>query len=280
MKILVTGATGRVGSRLVPHLLQRGDTLRVLVRNPESAAALQAQGADIACGDLTDTGSLAQAVADMDAIVHLAAFFRGATPEQTLAVNLDGAIAMARAAFDEKAPRFVFASTTLVYGPGQGGRFREQDPPHPASAYPKNKLAAEQALLALHQTQGLALRILRLSFVYGDGDPHLTEGLRWFRNWNPTQEMHMVHHADVAQAFTLALDTDGIDGQIYNVGDDEPASAGDIMHILDENIAPDAASRPIDPAFQQLVDTSKIRHDLGFRPIYPTLHDAVAAGVL
>lgn len=280
MKILVTGATGRVGSRLVPHLLQRGDTVRVLARNPESATALQAQGADIAGGDLTDTGSLAQAVADMDAIVHLAAFFRGATPEQALAVNLDGAIAMAQAALDEKVPRLVFVSTNLVYGPGQGVRFREQDPPHPASAYPKSKLAAEQALLALHQTHGLALRIVRLAYVYGDGDPHLSEGLRWFRSWNPSQEMHMVHHADVAQAIALVLDANGIDGQIYNVGDDEPVTAGDIMRLLDEEIAPDAARRPIDPAFQQLVDTSKIRHDLGFRPIYPSLHDAEAAGAL
>ncbi len=280
MKILVTGATGRVGSRLVPRLLQRGDHVRVLARDPDSAAALYAQGAHIVRGDLTDADSLAQAVTEMDAIVHLAAFFRGATPEQAQAVNCDGAIAMARAALAAKVGRFLFTSTNLVYGPGHGGRFQEQEPSKPTSPYPKSKAAAEKALRAMHETQGLGLRILRLAFVYGDGDPHLTEGMRWFRSWNPGQQMHLVHHADVAQAVLLTLAAPQIDGQVYNVADDVPVAAGDILHLLGEDPAPDATSRPIDPAFQQLVDTSKIRRDLAFRPQYPALRDAVAAGAL
>lgn len=280
MNILVTGATGRVGSRLVPRLLQNGNGVRVLVRNPESASALHAQGADIAQGDLTDTDSLERAVEGMDAIVHLAAFFRGATPEQAQAVNLNGTIALAQAAQAAKVPRFVFTSTTLVYGPGHGARFQEQDPPHPASAYPSSKAAAEQALLTMHSTHGLGLGILRLAFVYGDGDPHLAEGLRWFRNWNPSQEMHMVHHADVAQAVELVLNAPTMDGEIYNVADDTPAGAGDILRLFDEDITPEATRLPIDPAFHQLVDTTKMCRDLGFHPIYPALRDAVAAGAL
>jgi hypothetical protein len=48
------------------------------------------------------------------------------------------------------------------------------------------------------------MRIIRLAFVYGEGDPHLQEGVQWLRNWNPMQKIHMVHHADVAQAIMLA----------------------------------------------------------------------------
>ncbi len=280
MKILVTGATGRIGSRLVPRLVRRDHYVRVLVRHPESATALRAPGVDIVRGDITDARSLAQAVTDMDAIVHLAAFFRGATPAQAQAVNVDGTVALAHAAVAAEVQQFVFISTNLVYGPGHGERFREQHPLHPTSAYPISKLAAEQALLTLHQTQGLGLRILRLAFVYGEGDPHLTEGMRWFSNWNSNQEMHLVHHADVGQAVALVLDTPNIDGQIYNVADDEPTAAGDIVRLLGADIALDATSRPLDPAFHQLVDTSKIRWDLGFRPVYPSLRDAVAAGAL
>lgn len=124
------------------------------------------------------------------------------------------------------------------------------------------------------------MRIVRLAFVYGEGDSRLQEGLQWFHNWNPGQKIHMVHHADVAQAIMLVADKKGIDGQIYNVADDEPVEAGEIMRLFGEPIAEDAASREWDTAWMQLVDTQKIREELGFQPVYPRLRDAVAAGAL
>ena len=133
--------------------------------------------------------------------------------------------------------------------------------------------------MEFHHTQGLGLRVLRLAFVYGDGDPHLTEGMRWFQNWNPNQPMHLVHHADVAQAIMLAIDKAGIDGEIYNVADDEPVKVGEIMHLYGESVTEEAFSRPLDPGWYQIVDTSKIRN-LGFQPVYPTLHSAHSAGTL
>lgn len=280
MKILVTGATGRLGSRLVPRLLLRGDSVRVLARNPVSTDSFRKQGLEIAIGDLLDGESLARAVHGVEAVVHLAAYFRGATPDEVQKVNLDGTLALAQATVDGNVNRFVFASTNLVYGPGHGTVFQEQAPPQPDSPYPVSKFAAEQALMKFHQTQGLDLRILRLAFVYGEGDPHLAEGLRWFRQWNPNQQMHLVHHADVAQATILALNTPGIDGEIYNVADNEPVAVGEIMRLYGENIAEEALIRPLIPAWHQLVDTGKIRNELGFHPIYPALRDAVSAGRL
>lgn len=280
MNILVTGATGRIGSRLVPRLLQRGDWVRILVRHPERAQFLRNQGAEILVGDLLHPVSFTQAVTGTDAIIHLAAFFRGATPEETQAVNEAGTIALAHAALNAGVSRFIFASTNLVYGPGNGKLFQEDDVPQPEASYPITKAAAEQALMELHRKRGLGLRILRFAFVYGEGDPHLQEGLQWFRNWHPMQQIHMVHHADVAQAVMLALDVQGIDGEIYNVADDEPVPAADIMQFYEEKISEDAANRQIDPSWHQLVDTRKIRENLAFQPIYPAFHNAVDAGVL
>ncbi len=54
MKLFVTGATGKVGSRFVPYLLQSGHAVRILVRNPERIAALKEQGAEVLLGDLVD----------------------------------------------------------------------------------------------------------------------------------------------------------------------------------------------------------------------------------
>jgi nucleoside-diphosphate-sugar epimerase len=280
MKILVTGATGKVGSRLVPRLLGQGHEVRVLARSRERAEPLAALGAEPAIGDLLEPGALKDAVRGVDAVVHLAAFFRGASAEETHAVNLTGTVSLANAALDADVPRFIYTSTNLVYGPGQGRRFTEADPPNPGWTYPESKAASERALLELHRSRGLGLRILRLAFVYGDGDPHLREGLQWFRNWNPAQRFHLVHHADVAQAVLLALNADDRSGEIYNVADDEPAAAGEILRLLGEPLPEDADRRPVDESLLQLLDTSKIKAHLGFRPIYPTLHSAAAGNAL
>src|SRR5271155_3821436 len=76
MKILVTGATGKVGSRLTKRLAQRGDQVRALVRDPRRAADLREDRIELAEGDLLDEASLAAAVRGIDAVVHCAAFFR------------------------------------------------------------------------------------------------------------------------------------------------------------------------------------------------------------
>jgi nucleoside-diphosphate-sugar epimerase len=280
MKIMVTGATGRIGSRLIARLLERGHTLHLLIRQPENAVNLKTQGVELIAGDLLIPESYEAKLSSVDAIIHLAAFFRGATPEETQAVNLDGTKTLANSALKAGVKRFIMASTNLVYGPGLTEPFDEQDTLNPKSPYPATKAAAEAALMELHHSHGLGLRILRFAFVYGEDDPHLKEGLTWFRNWNPQQQIHIVHHADVAQAIILATETDGIDGQIYNVADDEPIAAAEIMQLFDEKFAEDTFSRAIDPAWQQIVKTQKIREQLGFAPLFPSLHHAVRAGVL
>ncbi|CAG7615109.1 NAD-dependent epimerase/dehydratase family protein [Paenibacillus allorhizosphaerae] len=280
MKVLITGATGRIGSRLVQRLLQKGYSVSMLVRQPERVQALKNLGAEIIQGDLLQPESLIHAAANQDVIIHLAAFFRGATAEETHSVNLEGTVALARAALQAGVSRFIFASTNLVYGPGRLQPFVEDDLPYPAAPYPKSKAAAEQKLLELQRTDGLGLTILRLAFVYGEGDPHLEEGLRWFRNWNPAQPIHMVHHADVAQAIILAAENERSVGHIFNVADDEPVPVGDIMSIYNEPIAGDSRNRPVDSSWLQIVATKKIREQLGFKPIYPALRNAVESGTL
>jgi UDP-glucose 4-epimerase len=151
-------------------------------------------------------------------VVHCAAFFRGATPEQAHAVNDLGTQHLARAALAASAKRFVFTSTGLVYGPN-GGRFaREEDACTPSAAYPVSKLAAERFLLAM---EGLDVRVLRLPFVYGDGDPHIAEVVPMMRSFPPRQRMSIAHHADVAQAVARVLDAPSPAHRIYNVTDDE-----------------------------------------------------------
>ena len=218
MKILVTGATGKVGSRLAQRLAQRGDQVRAMVRDPARAADLRKAGIELAAGDLLQADSLAAAVRGVDAVVHCAAFFRGATPEQAHAVNDLGSRHLASAARAASVKRFVFTSTGLVYGPRGGRPAREDDDCAPVDGYPASKLAAERFLLAL---EGLDVRVLRLPFVYGDGDPHIEEALPMMRTFPPTQRMSIGHHADIAQAVARVLDSPSPKYRIYNVVDDE-----------------------------------------------------------
>jgi len=231
-------------------------------------------------GDLSQPESLAAAVAGVQTVVHLAAFFRGTDQERIRTTNEDGALALANASLAADVERFVFTSTSNVYGPDHSRPAREDDPLRSTATYPQSKVAAEQALLEMQRTRGLGVRILRLSFVYGEGDPHVHESLPLLRQWHPAKRLHMVHHADVAQALLRAVTTAGIDGQIYNVADDAPISLAELRRL---NGLPEDAS-DADAAFKNpwelIVDTLRIRDELGFRPIYPSYYAARDAGAL
>ncbi len=281
MRLLVTGATGRVGSRLVPRLLKRSDTVRVLLRSREQAESFRKLGAEVTIGDLRQPDTLSQAATGVNAVIHLAAFFRGATEAEARATNYEGTLALAHAAREVGASKFVCISTNLVYGPGRGRPIREDDEPRPSAdrAYPVSKLAAERALAQFYQDQATALCILRLAFVYGEGDPHLGEAVNFTRTWPPAKRFHVVHHADVAQAIMLSLDRPEAGGQIYNVADDTPIPISEIRRMNGLTEADTSAIEVADP-WEGIVDTMKIKDELGFRPIYPSIYAAEQAVAL
>jgi UDP-glucose 4-epimerase len=270
MNILVTGATGKVGSRLTRRLAARGDHLRALVRDPSRAEPLRSARVELVIGDLLDPQSLTAAVRGVDAVVHCAAFFRGATPDEAHAVNDLGTRHLAIAARDAGIARFVFTSTGLVYGPTGGRLAREDDPCAPTSAYPVSKLAAERFLLGL---EGLDVRVLRLPFVYGDGDPHIEEAVPMMRAFSPAQRMSIAHHADVAQAVARVLDAPSPAHRIYNVVDDEAPTLAALFASVGAP-PPDGTSAELGRAFDALLDGRRIREDLGFAPTVPRLADA------
>lgn len=280
MRTLITGPTGRVGSRYVRRQLDLHRSVRVLVRVEAQVAPWWNGGAEVVIGDLREPETSRRAVEGVDTVVHIAAAFRGVPDDEAYAVNRDATITLARAALDAGVRRFVFVSTNLVYGPGRGRPCDERDEPRPAGAYPIGKAAAEAELLRLHREHGLPVRVARLAFVYGDGDPHLAESLMWARRWPPHQRLHLVHHADVAQALDRIVAAEGVDGQIFNVADDAPVTALELLRANKEEPDPEAADRPLDDPWAGIVDTGRIRAELGYRPLYPTLFAAQAAGAL
>jgi nucleoside-diphosphate-sugar epimerase len=172
--------------------------------------------------------------------------------------------------------RFVFTSTGLVYGKSavEGRPSQEDDACAPMAGYPASKLAAERFLLA---AEGLDVRILRLPFVYGDGDAHIAESIAMMKSFSPSRRMSLGHHADVAQAVMLVLDKPSPAHRIYNVVDDDTPDLATVFASVGAP-PPDGSNAEQSRAFELVMDGRRIREDLGFKPQYPRLADAIAAG--
>jgi nucleoside-diphosphate-sugar epimerase len=274
MKILVSGATGKLGSRLVPALLDAGYQIRVLTRSPDSEVvkSLASKGAEIVQGDVMQVESLPNAVVDLDAVAHLAAFFRSQDNEKIRSVNVQGTKNIADAALKANPHiKFVFASTSNVYDNDSDLAF-ETDAVSPKLAYPASKVEAERYLLGLNKANELDVQILRLCFVYGAGDPHLAESIpifeRW--NWHPARRLHLVHHADIAQAVKLVIRNSGRGGEIYNVADDAPITIQEALRITHQPAKLADPKTPLTNPWSGILDTSKIRA-IGFRPLVPSI---------
>lgn len=279
-KILLTGATGRIGSRLAPRLVACGHAVRALVRSPDQAAPLRQNGIDPITGDLREDATVIGAVRDVDVVVHAAAAFRGVAGAEMDATNVRATTRLADAAAAAGVTRFVFASTNLVYGTGADRPARESDAIDAEHPYPRSKAAAEAALIACAQARSLDVRILRFAFVYGDGDPHLADSIAWLRNWPSHKRLHMLHHRDVAGAVSRAIAAPGTAERVFNIADDCPVTAYELMTVLGAPVAADAATRTLHAPWESIVDTTLARTTLGFHPAFPTIYQAIAANAL
>ena len=169
MRVLVTGATGKVGCALASALLERGDRVRALVRDPKRAATILPAGVEPVTGDAGDLESLAAAVEDCELVFNAMGM-----PEQWVRdegvfdrVNAIGSQELARAAKRAGVRRFVHTSTHDVFHAKTGERFDETmlaDYPK-GTAYERSKQHAEELVLA--ERDGMEVVILNPSGVYG-----------------------------------------------------------------------------------------------------------------
>jgi len=177
VKILVTGATGFVGSHLAARLARGGDDVRCLARRPAQAAQLAAIGARFVPGSLDDRASLEAAVAGVDVVYHLAGVTAAASEREFLAVNAEGTARLVEAvgAANPRLARLVYISSLAAVGPTtHGSLLSEASPCRPVTAYGRSKLGGEEAV----RRGRVPWTIVRPPAVYGPRDPEL---LRMFR---------------------------------------------------------------------------------------------------
>lgn len=173
-KILLTGATGFVGRRLLAMLKERGHHCRAAVRRASSTVDVPAES--VVVGDIDADTDWLSAVKDRDAVVHLAArvHVMHDQVDNPLAefrkINLEGTCSLARAAAAAGVKRFVYISTIKVNGEATRDRpFRADSIPAPSDPYAIAKWEAEKALQDISRETGLEVVVIRPPLVYGPG---------------------------------------------------------------------------------------------------------------
>jgi len=242
-RILLTGATGFVGSHAVAALVTEGAAVRALVRPTSDTAALEARGIELVRGSLHDDALLGRAMRGIDAVVHLAARTHAPSRAAFVETNVEATRRLVRAALDANPPpsRFVFMSSLAAAGPGRAGRpVRADDPPRPMTVYGRTKLAAERVC---HDAGGpLEVVVLRAPAVYGPRDRELLRFFRFARAGivplpaGPPRPLQMVHAADLARAITLAATAPAVAGT-FHIAETRAYDMRDVVRLIGSAIA-------------------------------------------
>lgn len=167
-KVLVTGASGFIGGRLVERLVRHhGADVRALVRNPSSAARLARFPIDFQMGDVTNSADLDRAMAGRDLVFHCAYGTSGSQKHRAW-VNKVGTERVLEAAHRAGSPRVVYLSTLMVYGRTGDGDLEETAPRKRfGNAYSDSKLEAEKIALQYSRAGRVPVSVLQPTAVYG-----------------------------------------------------------------------------------------------------------------
>jgi dihydroflavonol-4-reductase len=172
MRVLVTGATGKVGNAVGRQLVERGDEVVALVRDAEHARARLPAGVELVRGDVTDVPSVHRAVAGIDGVFNCMGLFEQwvLDPGEFDRVNAVGAANVVAAARQAGARRVVHTSTYDVFHAERGGTVRENGlAEYPkGTPYERSKQRAEQLVLA-EAAHGIEVVIVNPGGIYGPG---------------------------------------------------------------------------------------------------------------
>ncbi len=303
MRIFVTGASGWIGSAVVPELIDAGHHVVALARSDASAAALTSAGAGVHRGTLDDLDSLRNGAAASDGVIHLAfkhdiAFsgdFQGAADADRRAVETFGDTL---AGSDRP---FVIASGILGLAPGQVATERDgHGPGHAlaaAGAGPRTRLATAEQALSL-ASRGVRSSVVRLSpTVHGEGDHGFVATLVSIARekgvaahiGDGTNRWPAVHQLDAAHVFRLALETAPAGSTLHAVAD-EGVPIRVIAEVIGRHLnLPVASISPEDAgehftwlagflALDSPASSALTRALLGWQPAHPGLIDDLDQG--
>jgi UDP-glucuronate 4-epimerase len=295
MKAVVTGAAGFIGSHLTERLLNDGWTVvgvdnfdefydpRIKHRN--IAACLSHPRFTLVEADIRDKAAMDRAIAgDIETIVHLAARagVRPSIAEPVLYtdVNINGTVVLLEVARQRGIPKFIFASSSSVYGNNRKVPFSEGDNvDFPISPYAATKRAGELICHAHHHLYGIAINCLRFFTVYGPRqrpDLAIHKFARLIEEGKPvpvygdgTMMRDFTYIDDIINGVVGAMDR-CTGYEIYNLGESRPISVNDLIAELEISLGKKALKThlPLQPGDvdRTFADVAKAERDLGYKP--------------
>lgn len=295
--ILVTGGAGYVGSALVPDLLKQGYHVKVVDlfwygrevfgdcnRHPQL---------ELVELDIRDSARLKEALKGVDAVIHLACISNDPSFELDLklgkSINYDAFAGLLQGAIDQGVRRFIYASSSSIYGVKDEPDVREDAEPKPLTDYSRFKLDCERDLLAHSKVNGMERVIVRPSTVCGYA-PRLRLDLtvniltihalvnHKIRIFGGKQLRPNLHIKDMVRAYHTFLEAPGakIDGEAFNVGF-QNRSVEDIAKLVRETLGDPTIEleyTPSDDNRSYHVNSEKVKRVLGFETRY-TIEDAI-----
>jgi nucleoside-diphosphate-sugar epimerase len=295
MRVLIIG-TGYVGLPLGAELARRGHDVSGLRRNVSTADTLRAAGLKPLLADITRRDDLLKLPHDFDWVVYCVASDGGGA-EEYRRVYVDGMRNVInwligsgrRDAGNPRGPRFIYTSSSSVYGQNDGSLVDEKSPTEPSAETARVLLEAESELLAAAQHRDFPAMILRVAGIYGPDRGH------WFKQFLKGEArlegdghrfLNMIHRDDVIGSVIAALER-GQSGEIYNAVDDEPVSQLNFFSWLAAALGkplPVATAENVEATRKRgitnkKISNAKLKMQLGYRFKYPTFREGYTAAI-
>ncbi len=280
MRVLVTGATGLIWRRLTLRLIDQGDSVRVLSRQPLRALPLRKLGAQVVGGDITQPRTLPHAMKDIDVVYHVAGLVGPGfwSPSYAL-VNVTGVANVLAAARAAGVRRVVHVSSVAAYA-HPGPDTTEDAPVGPGrgrGVYAASKARGDLLAQEAAKSGGLEVAIVRPVFVYDNGRD-MSDIRRWVHRLNLLPvvplpaggafTLDVVHADDVAQLLALCGAAEQAPGRAYNASGGEVLSFRDLLATERPNRAhpPRIVSLPARTRQGATFPAARARAELGYEP--------------
>lgn len=230
MKILVTGATGFIGSSLASRLKDRGHEVVCFTKSKRNLSNLKKKGFLIRHGDITDFRSVKSALKDIDVIYSLAAALphHKLSDKEYFSINSYGVGNILEATLKSSVKQLIHVSTVGIYGPTNSKVINEKSPRHLTDGYSKSKALAEDLIRDFQKIHQLPITIIRPTIAYGPADirPGFIDLFRLINKGlfipigDGNNYFHTIFVDNLVDALVLVLNNKKAFGQDFIIGDE------------------------------------------------------------